>query len=281
VTQKYIAHFSHGVPSAVAAFLAVKEFGLQNVRVVTCDTGSEHSDNERFAKEVEAWAGFKIDYLKSEKYEDVDDVIEKTRWIAGIGGARCTGELKKIPAQKIITWGKGQEIEILGYTLEEQDRVNKWIANNSERKIDPILVRNGLTKEDCQGIISRAGIKRPEMYNLGYRNNNCIGCVKGGIGYWNKIRVDFPDVFARRAKQERDIGATINKIRTAKKKNGLPVWPTWVFSLTNYSALNKDGVEQWKTGAIRMYLDEMPDDIGHYPSEIEVQCGIICMLVDV
>lgn len=44
------------------------------------------------------------------------------------------------------------------------------------------------------------------MYDLGYPNNNCVGCVKGGMGYWNKIRVDFPEVFERRARQEREIG---------------------------------------------------------------------------
>ena len=26
------------------------------------------------------------------------------------------------------------------------------------------------------------------------------------MGYWNKIREDFPEVFARRAKQERELG---------------------------------------------------------------------------
>ncbi len=34
------------------------------------------------------------------------------------------------------------------------------------------------------------------MYRLGYVNNNWVGGWKGGMGYWNKIRVDFPDVFA-------------------------------------------------------------------------------------
>ena len=29
---------------------------------------------------------------------------------------------------------------------------------------------------------------------------------QGGRGYWNKIRRDFPEVFERRAKQEREIG---------------------------------------------------------------------------
>ena len=55
-------------------------------------------------------------------------------------------------------------------------------------------------------MLEKLGIKRPTMYDLGYNNNNCIGCVKGGKGYWNKIRKDFPDVFAERAKLERLIG---------------------------------------------------------------------------
>ena len=47
------------------------------------------------------------------------------------------------------------------------------------------------------------------MYRLGYRNNNCIGCVKGGIGYWNKIRKDFPEHFKRMAKLERELNASV------------------------------------------------------------------------
>jgi len=55
-------------------------------------------------------------------------------------------------------------------------------------------------------MITSLGIKRPAMYNLGYQNNNCMGCVKGGMGYWNKIRKDFPGVFASRARLERNVG---------------------------------------------------------------------------
>ena len=68
------------------------------------------------------------------------------------------------------------------------------------------LIDNYLLKEECHGIADKLGLKRPVMYDLGYPNNNCIGCVKGGMGYWNKIRADFPEVFERRAKQERLIG---------------------------------------------------------------------------
>ena len=33
------------------------------------------------------------------------------------------------------------------------------------------------------------------MYRLGYENANCIGCVKGGEGYFRAIREDFPEQF--------------------------------------------------------------------------------------
>ena len=46
----------------------------------------------------------------------------------------------------------------------------------------------------------------PAMYRLGYDNANCIGCVKGGAGYWNKIRRDFPERFEQIAAIEEAIG---------------------------------------------------------------------------
>jgi len=49
------------------------------------------------------------------------------------------------------------------------------------------------------------------MYRLGYANNNCIGCVKGGAAYWNKIRKDFPSEFQKMADLEKSIGASCMK----------------------------------------------------------------------
>ena len=44
------------------------------------------------------------------------------------------------------------------------------------------------------------------MYKLGFQNNNCIGCVKGGKWYWNKVRTLFPDVFQQRIEDEESAG---------------------------------------------------------------------------
>jgi hypothetical protein len=68
------------------------------------------------------------------------------------------------------------------------------------------LIDAGICKEEAHGIIQKHGIPRPHMYDLGFPNNNCIGCVKQGKGFWNLTRKVFPDVFAASAKMERLIG---------------------------------------------------------------------------
>ena len=131
------------------------------------------------------------------------------------------------------------------YTAEEQGRVDRFIdANPSVDLLSP-LIDKGLTKNDCKSIINNAGIELPAMYKLGYKNNNCIGCVKGGVGYWNKIRIDFPAVFQERGKTERLLGRAICKI-----------------------------------GDERVFLDELPKDAGDYPNEPDAQCGIFCHLAE-
>lgn len=275
VGQKYISWFSCGAPSAVAAMLAIREFGKENVRVIRQDTGSEHPDNERFMADFEAWQGIKVEVTKSEKYSDVDDVIEKCRFISGVGGARCTGELKRVVAENCINWGREQEIEIFGYTIEEKHRVARFIEQNNERKIDPILIRHGLGKGDCKGVLWKAGIDIPQMYLLGYNNNNCIGCVKGSMGYWNKIRVDFPDVFARRALQERDIGAAMCKVEATKGRNGW-TWPEWAYSLSTFEerTIGTSG----ERARCPVYLDELPPHAGNHQNDSSISCGLICMM---
>ncbi|MHC3970255.1 hypothetical protein ACIPM3_15170, partial [Pseudomonas aeruginosa] len=52
----------------------------------------------------------------------------------------------------------------------------------------------------------RTGIELPAMYRLGYENANCIGCVKGGEGYFRAIREDFPEQFEALCKVQDELG---------------------------------------------------------------------------
>lgn len=242
--MRYISWFSCGAASAVASKLALERY--KDVRIVYFDTGAEHEDNVRFRHQCEDWYNQEIEVHKSAKYEDIWDVFKRTRYLVGVGGARCTTELKRKVAENLLDWGPDQQHEIFGYTVDEQARVDRFIAHNTERKIIPLLVEEGITKEMCYRYVARAGIDLPEMYLLGYNNNNCIGCVKGQGGYWNKIRVDFPEVFERMAKLERELDVAINK---------------------TYAG---DGKRK------RLFLDELPEDFGRGVKPPAIDCGIIC-----
>lgn len=202
---RVLAWFSAGAASAVATKLAIAKHG-DAVEAHRIDPGSEHPDNDRFSSEVEVWIGGKIPVSRSTRYRDTWAVWEGERFIVSPYGAPCTGILKKEVRAKIERPG---DVQVFGYTVEEQSRADRFREQNPGVELETPLIDAGLTKEDCLAIVDRQGIELPAMYRLGYRNNNCIGCPKGGMGYWNKIRRDFPDVFARMAALEETLGATV------------------------------------------------------------------------
>ncbi len=138
--KRVICWFSHGAASAVATILAFQEYGPENCVAVCQDTGSEHPDNERFRADFIRATNIPVTVIKSEKYADIWDVFDKTRWLAGPEGARCTAELKRRVAENFLNFF--DDLEILGYTSDEEKRLSRWMANNEERFIDPILVRH-------------------------------------------------------------------------------------------------------------------------------------------
>ena len=74
---------------------------------------------------------------------------------------------------------------------DERRRAERTAAA-SEFGVSFPLIERGLTKENCHAIAAELGIKRPAMYDLGYSNNNCIGCVKGGAGTGTRFAATSP-----------------------------------------------------------------------------------------
>ena len=133
----------------------------------------------------------------------------------------CTSEMKRIPGESV--WNLG-DVEIFGYTADEKTRLDRFLKDNTERIAETPLIEHGITKKDCFGILNNAGIDLPTMYKLGFRNNNCIGCVKArdSLDYWKRVRLHFPEIFNRMAKLERDLNITIN--RQTKKGVRSPIY---------------------------------------------------------
>jgi hypothetical protein len=245
--SRVLIWFSCGAASAVTAKLGLEKF--PQAEILYCDTlAFEHSDNRRFMADVERWIGREVKVLKSQKYTDIYDVFRKTRYIVGTRGATCTRALKR---EVRLEYQQPDDTHLFGLTADEGKRIAEFEQRNPELFLEWILRDHQITKADCYRILQEAGIELPAMYKLGYKNNNCIGCVKGGMGYWNKIRRDFPEAFQRMAAVERELNAAVCRKET--KENG-------------------------KRKSYPVFLDELKPTDGRYDEEPDFECGPQCVL---
>lgn len=244
MTNRVVSWFSCGAASAVATYLALKKYG-DRVTIANIYIKNEHQDNARFLADCERWYGRKIVQLRNDDYgADVDAVIERRRFLSGPQGAPCTGLLKKVPR---YAFQRHDDLHIFGYTTEtrERERARRAIESSPEIDMEFPLIDAMLTKQDCYAMLNEVGIALPAMYGLGFDNNNCIGCLKArGWRYWNRIRSNFPAVFARRAQQERVLDFTLCRIA------GKPV-----------------------------FLDELPESVDDDDDDdIDLSCSLLCQI---
>lgn len=223
-----IAWFSCGVTSAVACKIALSLYN--DVQLYYIETGSGHPDNVRFISDCERWYGQPIHTIRSDKFFNVKDVLIKKRYINGPTGAACTFELKKQVRYKLEKELGSWDGQVWGFDFDpkEINRAIRFKQQYPDTKPLFSLIERQITKKDAMGMLWKAGIEIPAMYKM---------------GYWNKIRKDFPEVFARMAEIERDVGATCLK--------------------------DKDGC---------IFLDELPTWRGDPVEEIIPDCSLICQI---
>jgi hypothetical protein len=214
---RVICQFSCGAASACAARLAIDRHG-DAVSVINAFVADEDDDNRRFLSDCERWFGRPITVLRDEKYgASAASVWRKRRFIVNRNGAPCSKALKRDVLNKYRQPG---DLVVLGYTADPRD-VDRWErfqdANADVTAWAP-LVDAGMTKRDCFDMVTAAGIELPRMYQLGYNNANCPKCPKGGMGYWNKIRVDFPENFEEMAQIQDLLGPGSYFFRDRKTK---------------------------------------------------------------
>jgi len=207
---KVICWWSGGVTSAVACKIAIDIFGLDNCRVIMMDTHNEHPDTYRFKKDCTKWYEKEIETISAigKKYNSIQEVWRKYKSLNVATGAICSTELKRVVREK---WQENSEFDhqVFGFEFDKKEfnRAKSLSMNHPDTKgIYPLLML-GYDKDKCIEIIKEAGIDIPIMYQMGFRNNNCFGtgCVQGGIGYWQKMKRDFPDKFNSMADMEHEL----------------------------------------------------------------------------
>lgn len=206
--------FSCGAASAVAAKKTIERFPQANIFVLNSPIQEEHEDNRRFLHDIEKWIGRKIQKVLSKKFpqQSCFEVWQKRKFMSGTQGAPCTVELKK---KARIEWEKENKVDwhVLGFTYDEKKRAERFKLTERDNVID-VLIDEHITKQDCFDILNQAKIELPKMYKLGFPNANCIGCVKAtSPTYWNLVKKTFPEVFDIRAKQSRDLGSRLVRVK--------------------------------------------------------------------
>ena len=231
-----VSYFSAGVSSAVATRLAIGQID----RIMYTHIDDQEEDTLRFVEDCESWFGKPVEIWRNEKYRTVDAVCRAQRFIrAPKSGAVCTKHLKRLVRQRFEHENEGKLRIVWGMDYDERDRAETIVENMQNYEHLFPLIEHKIAKEEAHQILTASGIKRPNAYDLGFHNNNCRGCVKGGMGYWNLVRQVWPEIFASRARMERDIG--------------FPILGT-------------------KYG----WLDELEPSRGRHEPPIVSECGILC-----
>lgn len=176
-----VCWISAGVSSFIAGWLVrdtVDEY-------IYIDIADQHPDSMRFIKDCEKALGKPIQILRSEQYQNVEECI---RVFGGVRNVHnyfypCTNWLKKRVRKRWEEAHAGEDITyVWGMDMNEQHRADRLVEGMPQFEHEFPLIDKQLTKAEAHGILATLGIKRPVMYDMGYSNNNCIGCVRGG--YW-------------------------------------------------------------------------------------------------
>ena len=277
--SRIIGWFSCGIASATAIKMTLEQHRIKPLAdefiIAYTYIENEHHDSMRFLKECEKWYDQKILILKNDKYNaNVDRVIEKTRYMSGANGARCTLELKRK-----LRWDFQQpdDIHIFGFTIEERNRIDDLIDAEPDVNFLAPLIERDYDKLMCFEFFKDSGIEKPAMYKLGYNNNNCIGCLKAdGAGYWNKIRIDFPEVFERRAYQEKMLNVSLVRLTLNKFKR---LYPEHYQKILDEEAKGIEILKTDKKGRCRIPLRFLPEDAGEHKDLNIGGCGFLCELL--
>jgi 3'-phosphoadenosine 5'-phosphosulfate sulfotransferase (PAPS reductase)/FAD synthetase len=252
IKQITVAWFSAGVSSAVATKLMIEQID----KIIYQHIDDMEEDTMRFVRDCEAWFGKPIE-IRQSPYKSVNNVCLAMSFVNSPGGPVCSRLLKRRDRKE---WEAEHRFfcnfrYVWGMDESKRERGRAERIRNDMREDEHVfpLQDRGLTKADAHGILREAGIARPRMYDRGFPNNNCKVCVRGGAGYMNLCRKEFPEEFAARAAMERRIGATC--LKQDLKDPDAPL-------------------DEFNTH--KLYLDELDPEAGRDCEIIVPECGAMC-----
>jgi 3'-phosphoadenosine 5'-phosphosulfate sulfotransferase (PAPS reductase)/FAD synthetase len=217
--RRVVVGHSGGVTSAWCLGWALRTFPRDEVVALFHNTFAEDVDTYRFLHEIAAKLNIPItersDGRSVEEVEDDEGAIANNRM------AFCSRILKAEQRDRYFdelrTAGVTEIINVLGFSAMETQRVQRASAR-AERDGFAVrfpVIEEGITKQQCADWCVSIGVQPPRMYEWS-DHANCVGCRRGGKGYWLAVAANAPEAFGRAAQREEAMGHTIIKDTTLR-----------------------------------------------------------------
>lgn len=203
--MKIIVPVSGGKDSQLVLQRALQEFNKNDVIAVHQSTGYDHPVTNNHLTDMETFYGVKIHITKSDKYEDVFDLIEKTGYFPSSVAKACTSRLKQQPfakwlkangycngeyviwmgmrkdesaarGRKYSAWHEDLEMTLQDFSSEYR---NKEFANIKVRL--PIIE---LLEKEVFEEIEQVGAPINPLYAKGHKRVGCYPCLLARVSEW-------------------------------------------------------------------------------------------------
>lgn len=234
--MKVVVAFSGGKDSLASLIWSIKEFGINNVETVFCDTGWEHELTYKHIDEVVEKSGVKLTIIKSKKYDGFVDLAKKKGRFPSSQARFCTEELKTKPMIDFILSQTENLLIVQGIRKDESRARSKMMEmcrffkyffepyNDSGkmftyRKKDVIewlksytddILRPAFhwTAQQTIDYILQNGYSPNPLYYKGFSRVGCFPCIMCRLSEVKQMTKTAPDYVDRLINAENEVGRT-------------------------------------------------------------------------
>lgn len=212
--HRIVVGYSGGVTSAWCLSWALNHYQRSEVVALFSDTKKEDEDTYRYLAQMADRLGIAItersDGRSVEEVEDDENALANNRM------AFCSRILKTEPRDRYFDELRAAGVTditlVLGYSKHEWERVQRGTmrAERGGYRVRFPLAETGVSKQACVDWSVALGVPVPRMYEWS-DHANCVGCRRGGKGYWLAVQANRPEVFEAAKAREAEFGHTFLK----------------------------------------------------------------------
>jgi 3'-phosphoadenosine 5'-phosphosulfate sulfotransferase (PAPS reductase)/FAD synthetase len=202
---KIIVNVSGGKDSTAMLLYALNHYPKSQIIPIYADTGFEHPVTYEYLQYLERALGVRIARVKSDKYNDMIDMIWRRQRYPMRLLRNCTYWMKQKPIINYLKTISTAEQWIGIRSNESQNRKQKYGGisqfdiftmkefTQSAPKLKHITIRLPIvnwSESDVFKVLSDNSIERNPLYDAGHKRVGCFPCIISGIGAYQRVLQD-------------------------------------------------------------------------------------------